>query len=152
MFKRVLIANRGEIALRIIRACKELGVETVCVYSTADKDAPYLRMADRAICIGPGPAKESYLNISRIISAAEVANVDAIHPGYGFLSEHAAFARAVEEAGLVWVGPPASAIEAMGNKSASKHIMQKASEPPSSIGTSGGPTGTSGPPSLPSAS
>ncbi|MEL6741460.1 MAG: biotin carboxylase N-terminal domain-containing protein, partial [Planctomycetota bacterium] len=92
MFRRVLIANRGEIALRIMRACQELGIETVCVYSEADKDAPYLKHADRAICIGGGPAHDSYLNIPRLIAAAEIANVDAIHPGYGFLAERADFA------------------------------------------------------------
>jgi len=92
MFFRMLIANRGEIALRIIRACKELGVETVVVYSEADRDALYLKQADEAICIGPGPSTESYLNIARIISAAEVADVEAIHPGYGFLAENAHFA------------------------------------------------------------
>ncbi len=92
MFQKILIANRGEIALRVIRACKELGVRTVCVYSTADKDAAYLKLADEAICIGEGPAADSYLNIPRIIAAAEVSDVEAIHPGYGFLAENAHFA------------------------------------------------------------
>ena len=91
MFSKILIANRGEIALRIIRACRELGVQTAIVYSTADKDAAYLKLADQAICIGDGPPSESYLNIPRIISAAEITNADAIHPGYGFLSERAEF-------------------------------------------------------------
>ena len=94
MFSRVLIANRGEIALRIIRACKELGIETVCVFSEADRDAPYLHLADQTLCIGPATPSESYLKIDRIIAAAEVANVDAIHPGYGFLAENAQFADA----------------------------------------------------------
>ena len=105
MFKRILIANRGEIALRIIRACHELGVEAVCVYSTADKEAPYLRQADGVICIGPGPAKESYLNISRIIAAAEIADVDAIHPGYGFLSERPDFSQACRDCKIEFIGP-----------------------------------------------
>jgi acetyl-CoA carboxylase biotin carboxylase subunit len=116
MFKRVLIANRGEIALRIMRACRELGIETVCVYSTADKDAPYLRLADRAICIGPAPAKESYLNISRIIAAAEVADVDAIHPGYGFLSERPDFSQACRDCGIEFIGPSPEAMGKLGDK------------------------------------
>ncbi len=116
MFKRVLIANRGEIALRIMRACRELGVESVCVYSTADKDAAYLRLADRAICIGPAPAKESYLNISRIIAAAEVADVDAIHPGYGFLSERPDFSQACRDCGIEFIGPSPEAMGKLGDK------------------------------------
>ncbi len=97
MFNKVLIANRGEIALRVIRACKELGVKTVAVYSEADVDSMHVQLADEAICIGPGPSTESYLKIDRIISAAEIANVDAIHPGYGFLSENAHFADVCDE-------------------------------------------------------
>jgi len=116
MFRRILIANRGEIALRIIRACRELGVEAVCVYSQADAAAPYLRLADRAICIGPGPAKESYLNISRIISAAEMADVDAIHPGYGFLSERAEFAQICRECKIEFIGPSPEAMGKLGDK------------------------------------
>lgn len=116
MFKRVLIANRGEIALRIMRACREMGVEAVCVYSTADKDAPYLKLADRAICIGPGPAKESYLNISRILSAAEIADVDAIHPGYGFLSERPDFSQACRDCKIEFIGPSPEAMQALGDK------------------------------------
>ncbi len=116
MFKRVLIANRGEIALRIMRACKELGIETVCVYSTADKDAPYLRMADRKICIGPGPSKDSYINISRIISAAEIADVDAIHPGYGFLSERADFSAICRDCKIEFIGPSPEAMKKLGDK------------------------------------
>ncbi|MBX3390643.1 MAG: acetyl-CoA carboxylase biotin carboxylase subunit [Phycisphaeraceae bacterium] len=116
MFKRVLIANRGEIALRIMRACREMGVEAICVYSTADKDAPYLKLADRAICIGPGPAKESYLNISRILSAAEIADVDAIHPGYGFLSERPDFSQACRDCKIEFIGPSPEAMQALGDK------------------------------------
>jgi acetyl-CoA carboxylase biotin carboxylase subunit len=116
MFKRVLIANRGEIALRIMRACQELGIQTVCVYSTADKDAPYLKLADRAICIGPAPSKDSYLNISRIIAAAEIAEVDAIHPGYGFLSERPDFSRACRDCKIEFIGPSPEAMQALGDK------------------------------------
>ena len=97
MFSKILIANRGEIALRIIRACREMGIQTVCVYSTADKDAAYLKLADEAICIGPPSATDSYLNIPAIISAAEISGADAIHPGYGFLSENAKFAEIINE-------------------------------------------------------
>ncbi|NUQ53342.1 MAG: acetyl-CoA carboxylase biotin carboxylase subunit [Phycisphaerales bacterium] len=136
MFKRVLIANRGEIALRIIRACKELGVETVCVYSTADKDAPYLRMADRAICIGPGPAKESYLNISRIISAAEIADVDAIHPGYGFLSERPDFSMACRDCKIEFIGPSPEAMGKLGDKVECKNTA-KANKVPVFPGSDG---------------
>ena len=116
MFQRILVANRGEIALRVIRACKELGVEVVAVYSQADRGAPYLRLADRAICIGKAPSTDSYLNIPRLIAAAEVADVQAIHPGYGFLAENAEFARAVNVAGLVFIGPTPEAMEIMGSK------------------------------------
>jgi acetyl-CoA carboxylase biotin carboxylase subunit len=116
MFKRILIANRGEIALRIIRACKELGVESVCVYSKADAEGPWLRHADRAICIGPGPAAESYLNISRIISAAEIADVDAIHPGYGFLSERPEFSAACRDCKIEFIGPSPEAMAKLGDK------------------------------------
>ena len=116
MFKRVLIANRGEIALRIMRACKEMGIETVCVYSTADKDAPYLQMADRAICIGPPLAKESYLNIARLIAAAEIADVDAIHPGYGFLSDRPDFSQACRDCKIEFIGPSPEAMQMLGDK------------------------------------
>ena len=116
MFRRILIANRGEIALRVIRACRELGVESVVVYSQADAGAPYLRLADRAICIGPGPAKESYLNIPRIISAAEMADVDAIHPGYGFLSERAEFAQICRDCKIEFIGPSPEAMAKLGDK------------------------------------
>ncbi|MCG3122182.1 MAG: Biotin carboxylase [Phycisphaerales bacterium] len=129
MFNRVLIANRGEIALRIMRACRELGVETVCVYSTADKDAPYLKLADRAICIGPPPARESYLNISRIIAAAEVADVDAIHPGYGFLAERPDFSQACRDCGIEFIGPSPEAMGKLGDKVECKRTAKEAGVP-----------------------
>src|SRR5438876_11204570 len=106
MFQKILIANRGEIALRVIRACRDLGIETAIVYSEADRGAPYLKLADQAICIGPGPAAESYLKIDRIIAAAEIANAQAIHPGYGFLSENSNFAHICRECKLEIIGPP----------------------------------------------
>ncbi|MEZ6232958.1 MAG: acetyl-CoA carboxylase biotin carboxylase subunit [Phycisphaerales bacterium] len=129
MFKRILIANRGEIALRILRACRELGIEAVCVYSTADKDAPYLKLADKAICIGPPPARESYLNIARIISAAETADVDAIHPGYGFLSERADFAEVCRECKIEFIGPSPEAMGRLGDKVAAKNTAKAAKVP-----------------------
>ena len=110
MFQRILIANRGEIALRILRACKDLGIETIAVYSTADKGAPYLAFADRAVCIGPPPAAESYLKYQRIIAAADQTNVDAIHPGYGFLSENADFAGMCRDCNIEFIGPPQEAM------------------------------------------
>lgn len=129
MFKRVLIANRGEIALRIMRACQEMGIETVCVYSQADKDAPYLKLADRAICIGPGPAKESYLNIARLIAAAEVADVDAIHPGYGFLSERPDFSAACRDCKIEFIGPSPEAMQMLGDKVDCKKTARAAGVP-----------------------
>jgi acetyl-CoA carboxylase biotin carboxylase subunit len=129
MFSRILIANRGEIALRVIRACRELGVEAVCVYSEADRDAPYVKMADQAICIGPAPAKESYINISRIISAAEIANVDAIHPGYGFLSERAEFAQACRDCKIEFIGPTPEAMARLGDKVSCKKAAKEAGVP-----------------------
>ena len=122
MFRKVLIANRGEIALRVIRACNELGVRTVAVYSEADVRAPHVREADEAVLIGPPPSAESYLRGERIIEAAKQTGADAIHPGYGFLSEREWFARAVRDAGLVWIGPPAEAIAAMGSKTAARTL------------------------------
>jgi acetyl-CoA carboxylase biotin carboxylase subunit len=129
MFKRVLIANRGEIALRIIRACKELGIETVAVYSIADKEALHVALADEAICIGSHLATDSYLKIKNIIAAAEIANVDAIHPGYGFLAENAEFAKICEECGFKFVGPSAEHINLLGNKSQAKDTMKKIGVP-----------------------
>ena len=129
MFKRVLIANRGEIALRILRACHELGVEAVCVYSKADADAPYLRLADRAICIGDAPAKDSYLNISRLISAAEIADVDAIHPGYGFLAERADFSAICRECKIAFIGPSPEAMAKLGDKVKCKRTAKAAKVP-----------------------
>ena len=129
MFRRVLIANRGEIALRIIRACRELGVEAVCVFSEADREAPYLKLADRAICIGPGPAKDSYLNISRLIAAAEVADVDAIHPGYGFLAERADFAEVCRDCKIEFIGPSPEAMGKLGDKVEAKRYARAAKVP-----------------------
>src|SRR6266550_7354181 len=122
MFSKILIANRGEIALRVIRACRELGVKSVAVYSDADAGAPHVREADEAANIGPPPAKESYLLGDRIIETAKQHGAEAIHPGYGFLSEREWFARAVREAGLVLIGPPAEAIATMGNKTAARKL------------------------------
>ncbi len=129
MFQRVLIANRGEIALRILRACHELGIEAVCVYSKADRDAPYLRLADRAICIGDAPARDSYLNISRIISAAEIADVDAIHPGYGFLAERADFAEVCRDCRIEFIGPSPEAMRLLGDKVDAKRTAKQARVP-----------------------
>jgi acetyl-CoA carboxylase biotin carboxylase subunit len=129
MFTRVLIANRGEIALRIIRACREMGIESVCVYSEADRGAPWLRLADETICIGPAPSKESYLNISRIISAAEIANVDAIHPGYGFLAERADFAQVCRDCKIEFIGPSPEAMAKLGDKVACKQAAKAAKVP-----------------------
>jgi acetyl-CoA carboxylase biotin carboxylase subunit len=129
MFQRILVANRGEIALRVIRACKELGVEVVAVYSQADRDAPYLAMADRAICIGRAPSADSYLNIPRIIAAAEVADVQAIHPGYGFLSENPDFAEICRSCNFEFIGPPHEAIRKMGLKTEAKAVAAAARVP-----------------------
>jgi acetyl-CoA carboxylase biotin carboxylase subunit len=129
MFSKILIANRGEIALRIIRACREMGVQSVVVYSTADKDAAYLKLADQAICIGDAPPSESYLNIPRIISAAEIADVQAIHPGYGFLAENDHFAEVCRSCKIEFIGPPVSAMAAVGDKVACKKLAKKAKVP-----------------------
>jgi acetyl-CoA carboxylase biotin carboxylase subunit len=129
MFQRILVANRGEIALRVIRACRDLGVEVVAVYSEADRGAPYLDLADEAICIGPGNAADSYLNIPRIISAAELANVQAIHPGYGFLSENAHFAEVCRACKIEFIGPPQEAMARLGNKNESRKLAQKIGVP-----------------------
>ncbi len=129
MFEKILIANRGEIALRIIRACKELGVATVAVYSEADRDSLHVRFADEDVCIGPPPGTESYLNIPRIIAAAEVTNADAIHPGYGFLAENARFAEICESCDIRFIGPSADVIRRMGNKAAARRTMIEAGVP-----------------------
>ncbi|MCE2846574.1 MAG: ATP-grasp domain-containing protein, partial [Sphingobacteriales bacterium] len=129
MFKKILIANRGEIALRIIRTCKEMGIRTVAVYSTADKESLHVRFADEAVCIGPPPSRESYLNIPRIISAAEITNADAIHPGYGFLSENSRFSAICAQHGIKFIGATPEQIDAMGDKSNAKDTMIKAGVP-----------------------
>ena len=129
MFSKILIANRGEIAIRILRACRELGIATVAVYSDADRQAPHVQAAEEAVLLGGPAAGESYLSIERILAAAAQTGAQAIHPGYGFLSENAEFAEAVEAAGLTFIGPPASAIRAMGDKAESKLRMQKAGLP-----------------------
>jgi acetyl-CoA carboxylase biotin carboxylase subunit len=129
MFSRILIANRGEIALRIIRACHEMGIEAIAVFSEADRDASYVKLADGAICIGPASAAKSYLNIPAIISAAEVADVDAIHPGYGFLAENAHFADICNECGIAFIGPSADAMRKLGDKIAARKLAQEARVP-----------------------
>jgi acetyl-CoA carboxylase biotin carboxylase subunit len=129
MFKKILIANRGEIALRIIRTCKEMGIKTVAVYSTADKESLHVRFADEAVCIGPPISKQSYLNISNIIAAAEITNADAIHPGYGFLSENAVFSRICREHGIKFIGASPEQIEKMGDKATAKATMKEAGVP-----------------------
>ena len=129
MFEKILIANRGEIALRIQRACREMGIKTVAVHSEADADAKYVMLADESVCIGPAPSRDSYLNIPAIISAAEVTDAQAIHPGYGFLSENADFAERVENSGFVFIGPRAESIRIMGDKISAKAAMKKAGIP-----------------------
>ena len=129
MFKKILIANRGEIALRIIRTCKEMNIRTVAVYSTADKESLHVRFADEAVCIGPPPSRDSYLNIPRIIAAAEITNADAIHPGYGFLSENSRFSAICREHGIKFIGATPEQIDAMGDKSSAKATMRKAGVP-----------------------
>ncbi|MBA2412434.1 MAG: acetyl-CoA carboxylase biotin carboxylase subunit [Pseudomonadota bacterium] len=129
MFKKILIANRGEIALRIQRACREMGISTVVVHSEADTDAKYVKLADESVCIGPAPSKDSYLNIPAIISAAEVTDAEAIHPGYGFLSENADFAERVEKSGFCFIGPRPESIRAMGDKISAKQAMVAAGVP-----------------------
>jgi acetyl-CoA carboxylase biotin carboxylase subunit len=129
MFKKILIANRGEIALRVIRTCKEMGIKTVAVYSTADRDSLHVRFADEAVCIGPPASKDSYLNMVSIISAAEITNADAIHPGYGFLSENSKFSRICGEHGIKFIGPTPEMIDSMGDKANAKATMIKAGVP-----------------------
>ena len=129
LFRKLLVANRGEIALRVVRGARDLGIPTVAVHSDVDADLPHVRLADEAYCLGPAPALESYLNIERILDVAEQSGADAVHPGYGFLSENADFVRACEDAGLTFVGPPAAAMDQMGNKIASRRSMQAAGVP-----------------------
>ena len=129
MFKKILIANRGEIALRVICACKELGIKTVAIYSEADRNSLHVRFADEAICIGPPRLADSYLNIPAVISAAEIANVDAIHPGYGLLSENANFAEVCETCGIKFIGPPPEVTRMMGEKEKARAAMKRAGVP-----------------------
>jgi acetyl-CoA carboxylase, biotin carboxylase subunit len=129
VFKKILIANRGEIALRIMRTCREMNIKTVAVYSTADKESLHVRFADESVCIGPAPSKLSYLNIKNIISAAEITNCDAIHPGYGFLSENAEFSQICKDYGIKFIGPTPEMINAMGDKASAKATMKKAGVP-----------------------
>jgi acetyl-CoA carboxylase, biotin carboxylase subunit len=129
MFKKILIANRGEIALRVIRACREMGIRTVAVHSVADKDSLHVKMADEDVCIGPAPSKKSYLDMKQILAAAEVTNADAIHPGYGFLSENALFAEMCQKCNIAFIGPSADAISRMGDKAEAKRTMKAAGVP-----------------------
>src|SRR6266536_748005 len=129
MFKKILIANRGEIALRVIRACRELGVQTVAVYSEADRESLHVRFADDDVCIGPAPARDSYLKIPRIIAAAEIAGADAIHPGYGFLAENAEFAETCVASNIAFIGPTADQIRVMGDKAAARNAMIRVGVP-----------------------
>ena len=129
MFRKVLIANRGEIALRVIRACKEMGIRTVAVYSEADRESLHVRFADEEVCIGPGPARESYLNIPRIIAAAEITGADAIHPGYGFLAENGEFAEICQRSGLVFIGPTPEQIRKMGDKATARRTVAEVGVP-----------------------
>src|SRR5882672_2146879 len=137
MFKKVLIANRGEIALRVIRACRELGIETVAVYSEADRESLHVRFADDDVCIGPPPSRQSYLRIPSLIAAAEITGADAIHPGYGFLAENAEFAETCRASNIAFIGPTPEQIRSMGDKATAKRLAQEAKVPtvPGSAGT-----------------
>jgi acetyl-CoA carboxylase biotin carboxylase subunit len=139
MLDKVVIANRGEIALRILRACRELGIKTVAVHSEADRELKHVRLADESVCIGPAPSDQSYLNVPAIISAAEVTDAVAIHPGYGFLSENADFAERVEDSGFIFIGPTPESIRTMGDKVEAIRAMQEAGVP--CVPGSGGPLG-----------
>jgi len=129
MLEKVLIANRGEIALRILRACKEMGIKTVAAHSTADKDLMHVRLADESVCIGPPKSTDSYLNVPALISAMELTDADAVHPGYGFLSENADFAEQVEKCGFIFIGPSPETIRAMGDKVSAIEVMNKTGVP-----------------------
>ena len=129
MFKKILIANRGEIALRVIRTCREMGIKTVAVYSTADEESLHVRFADEAVCIGPPPSNLSYLKMANIIAAAEITNADAIHPGYGFLAENAKFSKICAEHGIKFIGASPEMIEKMGDKATAKATMKAAGVP-----------------------
>ena len=136
MFKKILVANRGEIALRVIRTCKEMGIKTVAVYSTADKDSLHVKFADEAVCVGPSSSADSYLKIPNIIAAAEITNADAIHPGYGFLSENSNFSRICQEHEIKFIGALPDQIDSMGDKASAKETMKNANVPtiPGSVG------------------
>src|SRR5210317_329171 len=142
MMDKVLIANRGEIALRILRACKEMGIKTVAVHSTADSDLKHVRLADESVCIGPAPSIDSYLNIPALISAAEVTDAVAIHPGYGFLAENADFAERLEQSGFTFIGPRSETIRLMGDKVSAIEAMKKSGVP--CVPGSDGPLGDNG--------
>ena len=129
MFRRILIANRGEIAVRIIRTCREMNIETVAIYSTADREALHVKLATQTVCVGPAKGSDSYLNMKNILTAALETGCDAIHPGFGFLSENSDFARLCEECGIVFIGPKAGVIDALGNKATAKKLMMARNVP-----------------------